>query len=900
MKTEAPRTPRAPAPRGSDRQRVAGNEHNTANRLRALLSNDREAACLVLSKADMINRRHYARLLNLTPSAMTAHQEIFVEFEQQVDTRTGPTRLLESMRQWLTDEYKSRRIELRDGKIDRQAFAKQFGLRGGTFMSRHPQIRNLIQEFDALAAKENYLPASLEQSVASLKHALAGAPPLNKDRKSINLESISKLTGIPTHKFLAWPYKGILAEKQDEVTARVKQSRIDPYFHDRVYAFSDLSNLLSVHFLERIGIRFKQFASGLSKDGTKGPYQSLYKLLSWIATSSNGHCKFVRTEAMQVGRIMSQTHWEEAVFAYRATLTSEIDDNRKIKTGIDSAITALRTSLDGLSSGGIVPAMSVPLPGLKLADRTGSKRKSLAEATKTDLTRDASLDYIEFARSCLTEARQRYQLPEGQDDEDFLQVLAQEIGAQDVLPNKVSEAVLTVLRRRLSALRSNAVKIVEAAAAELRLGKVLLEQSDLDVEDFVAKYFNMSLNRHEKNKLLRAAFPLPNESISRTNQRALANLLRLIQLRHGGIPPSVEASQIGGYGQFFAKRYLELGGQRSISAMLIPDAEAVGATLTLYLVDSGANISVGRTLAVDCMEPSDSVGHRRITGNKARAKGKPIIIDLPESSPAVTSMHWLARAGQSLRAQAGEDADRFFVARIGGNVENLPPHWYTAHFTRFAGSIEELHGVHVLPSMIRSSVLLEAALSNDGRLKTGMAIGQNTESVAQGYQQKWPTRLLYDQNIRRFTNSFEALVLASVPDATQRMRVSTGVYEERQRELTPTGLGTLCSSKGKRSDSTDQRCAVDCWNDCPNMLIVADVDSVATLQLWQKSLRQAEPDWQRDRPERWDEVWLPWLCLTDVVEEKMKRGPLLKIWRSAENRASELSSSNGFVVPRPW
>ena len=83
-------------------------------------------------------------------------------------------------------------------------------------------------------------------------------------------------------------------------------------------------------------------------------------------------------------------------------------------------------------------------------------------------------------------------------------------------------------------------------------------------------------------------------------------------------------------------------------------------------------------------------------------------------------------------------------------------------------------------------------------------------------------------------------------------------------------------------------------------MIVAEVDAIATLQLWQSSLREVRADWERDRPERWDAVWLPWLCLVDVVEEKMARGPMIKIWKAAAERAAEISAQRGYVLPRPW
>jgi len=267
----------------------------------------------------------------------------------------------------------------------------------------------------------------------------------------------------------------------------------------------------------------------------------------------------------------------------------------------------------------------------------------------------------------------------------------------------------------------------------------------------------------------------------------------------------------------------------------------------------------------------------------------------------VRGIQWLLSAGERLQTRAESDADRLFLMRLGRRVQLMTPHWYTGWFKRLVRSIPSLEDFNVLPNMIRPSVLLHAALSNDGRLAAGLAIGQHSSAVTQGYQQKWPTRLLYDHNIRRFQKAFETLVLAGVEDAAAKLGISVDEFEKRLGDLRATGLGTFCKDPRGRPGERGETCStVDCWNDCPHLLIVAEVEAIACLQLWQASLREAQPEWERDRPERWDAVWLPWLCLTDVVEEKMVRGPMIKIWNAAKKRAQEITLGSGYVPPKPW
>jgi hypothetical protein len=231
----------------------------------------------------------------------------------------------------------------------------------------------------------------------------------------------------------------------------------------------------------------------------------------------------------------------------------------------------------------------------------------------------------------------------------------------------------------------------------------------------------------------------------------------------------------------------------------------------------------------------------------------------------------------------------------------MTPQWFTLWFKDFVASNPEMNGLKLLPNMIRPSVLLRAALENDGRVQVGIAIGQHSIGNTQGYQNKWPTRLIYDQHIRRFLNAYETLVIRNIEDAAEKFGIPKHEFEDRLRNLEATGLGTFCAdSRGRNAASSSSCTTLDCWDDCPHMLIVAQVEAIASLQIWQASLRQSQPEWERDQPDRWDKVWLPWLCLTDVVEEKMVRGPHIKTWNAATKLRSELERQPGFIPPRPW
>ena len=862
--------------------------------VRRLLDQTVAGKGLVAERGGKISRTHYAEQIGCTKGALTRFGDLFSEYEVKHGITTGPLRHLADMEKWFSAEYDAGRLDLRDDKIDRTAFQHRFQLRGGTFLTRHPPIRELIERFDDRAQREGYMPTSRRIEHDRFIQVLAGDLMLNKDRISINQKMLAEAAGLQLIRLLDKHFAGPLATRQAEITARVTSSKIDPFVHGRVFAFSDLADRWPIAFLERVGVRFKQVSAALAPQSVKGCYRQIFDCLAWIGASNGEHCMSVVAEAAAKGRITLADPWEEALFAYRAHLV-----DRASGSSVDTAIAQLRTVLDGLSSGGVAPQTSGRLPGVKHIHRKTSRLRSVAEV---DLASSQGDDYVAFARARLQVSAKALALDLGRGEADeFISGLVEELRAPLKQPGEAAAVVLAVLERRLSALRDHATAMVERAMAAHERGRKYLASADIDADELERKYLSADTTEHERRMLTTKCFPRPESLNAEQAAVGVANLLALIDRRHGGIPPVAGTRRRGDYGQFFAKRYLAYGGIAAIEPMLMPDADAVGAVLALYLCESGANVSVGRTLDRACLEPSDLKSHHRITGHKARAKGKPIIVDLPSGSPVVRSISWLLAASSRLPAVAREDADRLMLMRIGDRIKLMPPDWFTKWFKAFACSAPGLSGLAITPNMIRPSVLLHAALSNDGRLGVGMALGQHGLAVTQGYQQKWPTRLIYDENVRRFQTAFETLILASVEDAASRLGITADQFDARLGDLRPTGLGTFCRNEKGRPETRGSGCtSLDCWNDCPHLLIVAEVDAIAQLRLWQASLRAVQPEWERDRSERWDAVWLPWLCLADVVQEKMARGPLMKIWDQAGARAETIAQQTGYLPPKPW
>jgi hypothetical protein len=860
----------------------------TESKLRGLIDEDLARGELVTSRGGKISRSHYAEKLGVTQPNMTRFVSVFAEYEKEHRISTGPERRLTEMRKWISGAFASRELALRDGKIDRKAFQTHFKLKGGTFLTRSAKIRELLEEFDARVKSEGYLPKVDDEELDRVVAHLQGRPELNRDRLTVNRVALGKRLGIPLPRLKRGVVDRVIRRREAEILRQAEESVIDPFVQGRVFVFSELQDPWSRHFLENVGEAFKLYASG--QVDSKQVYLKLFDALAWIGADTSNHSAAAVAEANASGRICDLDNWEEALHSYRDHLISGIAARSASKSGVDGTIKALRRALAALEARQVVPRLSANLRGVKFARRLTKHVPSIAE-TGTRCSSDSAVRKEIETRlgelsGLLVDDWEAGDLPA------FVEALEAEMQLVGELPDDPVEAIKRALERRLDALNQAASKLVEVGMQQYDRGRTLVGNAKCDSKAFLTDYFSANLSRTEKRELLRAAFPDPS-----TGETAMANLLSMVETEFSGIPPRGQHSE---FGQFFAKRYLELGGRDAIDPFLFPDNDSVCAVLVLYLLDSGSNVAVGRTLDRDCLEATDIEDHTQITGIKAKADGKPIYQTLPIDSPSVKAIKWLVRAGSALKRVSGKDSDRLFLTLRGDCAEMLTEHAFRDWFGRFSRNIDGLAGLVLTPRMIRPSILLRAALANEGRIAVGMAIGQHGADVSSGYQAKWATRRLYDVQVRRYQGDLETLIIVNAADVASKLGISAEDMRGRLASLRESGLGTFCKNHLGRPGAEGRACpTMDCWNDCPQLLIVAEVEAIASLQIWQASLRAVQPAWERDRPERWDQVWLPWLVLTDVVEEKMTRG-LISVWEAARRHVEMVTSAPGFVAPQPW
>lgn len=509
------------------------------------------------------------------------------------------------------------------------------------------------------------------------------------------------------------------------------------------------------------------------------------------------------------------------------------------------------------------------LPPVRDARRKVQPRPSIAQAT-----RDPLEDAID------EEARSRGLDAWSEDRAQFIAAL------REAAPADAADVILAIRdlnRRRLSAVRSAAQSVFDYGYGRWKEGRELLQSTNemMPFEELAARSDHFS------------------------REQLLARYLKGLVAWNGGFPPKNSTLRLI---PAWHRKLLRLcGGLDEVADRLHASSRTVAAAITLYLVDSGANVQVARTLKVNALNRSNLAGHTTISGHKTTANGKAIRADLPDVDPhwqlsTVVALTKLREMLNQLRSAAPlASKDSMFLVRPQSSVKDVGGLYFLSLFRDIVGQHSELEDLTLSPSMLRTSILLDLALSDEGRLKLVQARAHHASmDQSAGYTNKYPVRLIYEQKIRQFQDHFEALVLVGMPAVLERLGVRGDRIQLYADKAKRTGLGFLCGAPtaGLQPETPSgatclqlDRCA-----DCTARVIVAEPELVADLILFNRALWKAEPAWASERPERWEEVWLSHLALTEVALELMTRGPLARVHREGQKIADARQAAGEQLV----
>jgi hypothetical protein len=301
-----------------------------------------------------------------------------------------------------------------------------------------------------------------------------------------------------------------------------------------------------------------------------------------------------------------------------------------------------------------------------------------------------------------------------------------------------------------------------------------------------------------------------------------------------------------------------------------------------------------------------------ITGNKMRAGGKLIVSELPTKDPAhdvgsIEAVKAYQEISQQLRgcASATVAESLFIYLRQSGSVDVVDIRRWGDWFRMFCDRHEKLKTLGIRSNMLRTSVLLQDAYDRETGIFAASARADHSSlSTSMGYVARYPTRVIWERTIRDFQNLYQAVPVYNIDGAAQKLGLTTEQAWKLFTEACRTGLGVLCLDPKSGVQPGSEK-GIDCTqlqncHGCPNRMVIATVENLKDLILWNRHLERHREKWERERPERWLKVWLPWLVFTQVIAEQSSRGRTLKEFRRAETLANDQCARGAVNLPPLW
>lgn len=672
-------------------------------------------------------------------------------------------------------------------------------------------------------------------------------------------------------------------------------SHLRPYDsrHQRHFDFTEVKALGS-EFVSAFAQAFIRYSSSIAPGTAQSSYCSALNLLRWIKDNKENLRNLVSVLRSDHTKA-SVKDWEDAAALWRSNLLGKSKPGPVTKDGL---IKEVNTVLKKMSVFGVIPKLTY-IGSPKNLRRAARPTKSLAELPQQNLE--------EGARKILEEALSG---AKGSDVEiqvrrDFLTTLLSETGEIKGAGEDQAKALMKINSERLNAVRKCASEDYKKWRDHWLRGQHLLQSCDMSFEEIDSVVNRPYQNKVNRGKDMAALFPTDNPD------QSLARLLRYFTdhpVYRGRIMRRNKRVL-----KCFRKQIPWFGGIEVVQAYLFPHPELVTAAIVIFLCDTGANVSVARTLPRDCMEDSKESGYKVIKGIKMRAHGKLIINELPVKDrlheiSCVEVIQTCQRISESLSKLAvGENANFLFLY-VGwrGSISTVGNHqWNGFWFRRFRNRHAELRKLNLQSKMIRPSVLLQAEFDKETGIIAAAAAGDHSAlSITARYISRFPNQLIWEQKMREFQSLFQVISIQSIKGAAEKLGLTEDQVKNLLSQAHRTGLGVACLDpiSGIQPGSEKGEICTQLPNcpGCPNRFVVATVEHLKDLILMNRHLEQHRSEWERTRPERWGKVWLPWLAFTHVAIEQAGRGRTLNEYRKARILADEQIAEGEVNLPPLW
>ncbi len=640
--------------------------------------------------------------------------------------------------------------------------------------------------------------------------------------------------------------------------------------HDRYYNLQIAELVFGDELGERIGKAFARYLGSVKEDTAVSRWTAFRSLLSWMVEQP--YLEAILERYKTDAKVADANEFELIVVGWR---DFRCENEKIVKRTTAELIKNTSGSILHLAGEGLLPKIR-PLRIPKGWLRSGPRRQSLAEVTKGDGARasDATLETV---------YRRMPQLRTIAGSAGFIAAICEQ---DKDIDQKNSGAILASIASlndsRLAKLRKRAENILCECYAKFAQGQRLMSMEAPCLASYMKNHPGKTFGLND--------FKL---FFGDNKELAIISLMRFINSHCNGVIPT-EDDFIGG--RSFWQRLMQwIGGANELKYFLGYSTDAAAAAALIYLVDSGANISVVLGFDTDYEHAADEPGYVLIGGVKARAGHKPIIEFLPVDDPdhkvpAVAALRMLRGMTDGLRKSEPALKNRLFVHKY-FSATVLTDSILRNRMRYFCRDDVDLRDLALNPSYIRSSVLLQAALRSEGTLLATQIIADHAggAGVTEGYALRLPTRLLYAQKIRDFQDSMQAMAVRHAPETAKALGLSEERAQQLLSRLVPTGLGHSCQDPFagvQPGTSTDAACsAIDSCLGCPMMIFHATTENITDLLVFKEHLEQSRGYWESQREQRWNEVWLPYLAFATVVLEKLKRGPYANLLPQAQSIA---------------
>jgi len=667
-------------------------------------------------------------------------------------------------------------------------------------------------------------------------------------------------------------------------------SLLKPYdhVHGRHFDFRDFE-FLGTEFVSAFGIAFVKFSSTVALETAQSYFSAMVKFFRWVNENQQqlDELVFALRENYRESR---PRDWENAVALWRNNVIGKEGMQNSGKYNLIRAVNALLRRLFAL---GALPKFF--LVGAPSDLRPTRPTKTLAEIVPKNS--EIAAEIVDKALSKGTENGIELQVKR-----DFLMTLVNETGKILGTPEEHAKELMRINADRLGAIRRSAETDFKKWVGHWNEGQSALEACDKSYEEIAALIYHKTSRGNYSFDMFPREDP----------QTSLSRLLTFVAGK-----PEYRGRIVGhGKGTFcqrLSHQLTRFGSPAIVQAYLFPHIELTVAVITLILCDTGANVSVARTLLTRCMQNSENAGHKIIMGNKMRAGGKLIVDELPtrDRFHEISSVHAIEiyqAISESLRKLASKKHSELLFLCLGpntGEVRGVSSLTWTRGFSLFRKRHPEISHLPISSNMIRPSVLMQADFDKETGIIAAAAIGdQASLRTTNGYVARYPNKLVWVRLIREFQALFHAVSIHSIKGAAEKLGLTARQVRTLFSEACRTGLGVAClnpksgiqagSEKGKTCTQV-QNC-----HRCSNSLVIATVENLRDLIIWNHHLEEKRREWELTRPEKWAKDWLPWLVFTRVVIEQASRGRTAAQFRRANTIANTMILNGGINLPLLW